>query len=166
VIPLGRPRPVDVLVHEAPLGRGLSRNALLERSAAPWLLVLDGGMRATRSLLERLWEATASADVVHSPVADPVEGLIGALPPETRRLREVPYLGSGYLVRRDVMDALGGWATDPLIEGLEDHVFWRAVAAKDIPTAMVQQVFLSRTRPDPAPRPIDLDPRRVWNLLK
>nr|WP_243869828.1 glycosyltransferase family A protein [Amycolatopsis granulosa] len=166
VAPRPRPRAADLLRHELPLGRGYTRNRLLERSSAPWLLVLDGGMRASRRLLERLVAATDGADVVHCPVADPVEGLVGALPPEGRRLAELPYLGSGYLVRRAVLESFGGWTDDPLVDGLEDHVFWRRLAAHDRPSGLVQQVLLSRLRPDPAPRPVDLDPHRVWSLTR
>ena len=166
VVPRPAPRPVDLLRHELPLGRGFTRNALLDRSAAPWLLVLDGGMRASRRLLERLVAASGTVDVVHCPVADPVEGLVAALPPEERRLAELPYLGSGYLVRRSVLESFGGWTEDPLLDGLEDHVFWRRLATRDYPSALVQQVLLRRLRPDPAPRPMDLDPHRVWSLTR
>ncbi|MGW4128713.1 glycosyltransferase family protein [Amycolatopsis japonica] len=162
VHPWPRPRPYDVLLHEAPLGRGLTRNSLLERSTASWLLVLDGGMRASEFLLERLLAVSEDADVVHCPVADPVDGLVGALPPEERRLRTLPYLGSGYLVRRSLVDEFGGWNTEVLFEGLEDHLFWRRVAASARPTTLVQQILLRRLRPDPDSRPMDLDPHRVW----
>jgi len=162
VHPWPRPRPYDVLLHDTPLGRGLTRNSLLERSTAPWLLVLDGGMRASEFLLERLLAVSEGADVVHCPVADPVDGLVGALPPEERRLRTLPYLGSGYLVRRSLVDEFGGWNTEVLFEGLEDHLFWRRVAASARPTTLVQQVLLRRLRPDPDSRPMDLDPHRVW----
>lgn len=162
VHPWPRPRPYDVLLHDTPLGRGLTRNSLLERSTASWLLVLDGGMRASEFLLERLLAASEGADVVHCPVADPVDGLVGALPPEERRLRTLPYLGSGYLVRRSLIDEFGGWNTEVLFEGLEDHLFWRRVAAGARPTTLVQQVLLRRLRPDPDSRPMDLDPHRVW----
>ncbi|WP_410601652.1 glycosyltransferase [Amycolatopsis sp. lyj-90] len=162
VHPWPRPRPYDTLLHDTPLGRGLTRNSLLERSTASWLLVLDGGMRASEFLLERLLAASTDADVVHCPVADPVDGLVGALPPEERRLRTLPYLGSGYLVRRSLVDELGGWNSEVLFEGLEDHLFWRRVAAASRPTTLVQQVLLRRLRPDPDSRPMDLDPHRVW----
>ncbi|MFD1150194.1 glycosyltransferase family protein [Saccharothrix hoggarensis] len=149
-----------VLEHEMPLGRGVARNGLLARSEADLLLVVDAGMRASRRLVERL--VAADVDVAHCPVGDPRDGLVGALPPEERRLRRLPYLGSGYLVRRDVVDRLGGWTEDPALEGLEDHVFWRRIVAEDVPTALVQQVLLRRQRPDPPVRPLDLDPGPVW----
>jgi hypothetical protein len=155
-------RPYDVLVHDRPLGRGLTRNSLLQRSNAERLLVLDGGMRASRYLLERLLGAAAGVDVVHCPVADLVDGLVGALPLEERRLATIPYLGSGYLIRRSLVDALGGWTEEAYLEGLEDHLIWRRLAAADHPTALVQQILLRRTRPEPDPRPVDLDPHRVW----
>ncbi|WP_340685988.1 glycosyltransferase [Amycolatopsis coloradensis] len=166
VRPWRRPRPYDVLLHDAPLGRGLTRNSLLERSTASWLLVLDGGTRASEFLLERLLAASESADVVHCPIADPVEGLVGALPPEERRLRTLPYLGSGYLVRRSLVDDFGGWTTEVLFEGLEDHLFWRRVAAADRQAALVQEVLLRRQRPDPDSRPMDHDPHRVWAAVE
>lgn len=158
----------DVLWHEFPLGRGLTRNRLRTCSEAPWLLVLDGGMRASRRLLERLLTAaehTAEAEVAHCPVGDPVHGLVGALPPESRRLANVPYLGSGYLVRTDVLDMLGGWSEDAMLDGLEDHVFWQRIAQQNHATVLVQQVLLHRDRPDPPPRPVDTDPHHLWSRL-
>ncbi len=166
VHPWPRPRPYDTLRHEAPLGRGLTRNSLLERSTASWLLVLDGGMRASEFLLERLLAVSEDVDIVHTPVGDPVEGLVGALPLEERRLATLPYLGSGYLARRSLIDEFGGWNSDVLFEGLEDHLFWTRVAAASRPTALVQQVLLRRLRPDPDPRPVDVDPHRVWAAVQ
>src|SRR5699024_5745861 len=55
--------PYGLLLHQAPLGRGLTRNSLLAVSEARRLLVVDSGMRASRYLLERL--AAEEADVVH-----------------------------------------------------------------------------------------------------
>ncbi|MEC3981436.1 glycosyltransferase family protein [Amycolatopsis sp. H20-H5] len=167
VHPWPKPRPAQMLLHTEPLGRGLTRNALLERSTAPWLLVLDGGMRASEFLLERLLTAADSegTDVVHCPIADPLDGLIGALPPEERRLRTLPYLGSGYLVRRSLVDEFGGWNSEVLFEGLEDHLFWQQVVTASRPTTLVQQVLLRRLRPDPDSRPLDHDPHRVWSAV-
>ncbi|WP_370945956.1 glycosyltransferase [Amycolatopsis sp. cg5] len=162
VSPWPAPRPYDLLLNERPLGRGFTRNILLERSSASMLLVLDGGMRASRHLLERFVAAADGVDVVHAPIGDPVDGLVGALPPEERRLRTLPYLGSGYLVRRSLIDTLGGWTEEPMLEGLEDHLFWLQVARGDHRSALVQQLLLRRLRPDPDPRPLDLDPRRAW----
>ncbi|WP_216212649.1 glycosyltransferase family protein [Amycolatopsis aidingensis] len=162
VVPHQVSRPYRMLRHELPLGRGYARNALAEASTAPRLLVLDAGMRAAKHLLERLLQHGPEEGVAHCPVADPVAGLVGALPPERRRLDRLPYLGSGYLVHRSVLDAVGGWTEDPLLDGLEDHVFWRQVAAGGQQSTLVQQVLLQRMRPDPAPRPLDLDPRKAW----
>lgn len=155
-------RGCEVQVHEQALGRGYTRNRLCARALSPWLFVADGGMRASGYLLERMLEAGEEADVVHCPVADPVDGLVGAVPAEGRRLAAIAYLGCGYLVRRSTLDALGGWAEDPLVDGLEDHVFWRRVVAEGYRTNLVQQVLLHRMRPDPPERPVDRDPRAAW----
>lgn len=155
------------LLHELPIGRGLSRNELLANSAASWLLVLDAGLRASPHLVTRFVAATEDgAQVVHCPVGDAAAGLVGALPPEDRRLACRPYLGSGYLVSRALIDQFGGWTPDPLLDGLEDHLFWRRVARTDTHTALVQQVLLNRAVPDPAGRPLDLDPERVWARVR
>jgi hypothetical protein len=154
------------LLHELPVGRGQSRNELLAESTADRLLVLDAGLRARPHLVERFVAAAADgAQVVHCPVGDPVDGLVGALPPEDRRLAELPYLGSGYLVSRSLVEEFAGWTDEPLLDGLEDHLFWRRVARSGVPTALVQQVLLHRTVADPAGRPLDLDPHRVWAKL-
>jgi hypothetical protein len=163
VIATSADRPDPLLLHEFPLGRATARNGLLARSAARWVLVLDAGCRAAPRLLERfLAAATADVAVVHCPVGDPVHGLVGALPPEDRRLRVLPYLGSGYLVSTELIDEFGGWDDDPLLDGVEDHVFWRRVAAGRHRSVLVQQVLLHRWPPQPPTRPLDLDPHRVW----
>ena len=163
VVSAPRDHPDPVLSHEFPLGRATARNALLARATARWLLVLDAGFRAAPTLVERfLSAATAEVAVVHCPVGDPDQGLVGALPPEDRRLREQPYLGSGYLVSAELVDELGGWAEDPYLDGLEDHVFWRRVATGQHRTALVQQVLLHRWPARPRTRPLDLDPHRAW----
>ncbi|WP_244180402.1 glycosyltransferase family protein [Amycolatopsis pretoriensis] len=157
------PKPYDALHHPVPRGTGHAYNRLLAESDADLLLVLDAGVRCSPHLVTRLLAAVrAGADVAHCPVADADRGLVGALPPETRRLARLPYLGSGYLVRRTVLDELGGWPEDPWSEGLEHHGFWLGVAGRDDRTELVQQVLLSRTVPDPPARPLDLDPQRAW----
>jgi hypothetical protein len=157
------PKPYDVLHHPVPRGTGHAYNRLLAASDADLLLVLDAGVRCSPHLVERLLAAArAGADVAHGPVADAERGLVGALPPEARRLARLPYLGSGYLVRRTVLEKLGGWPEDPWSEGLEHHSFWLGVAGRGDRTELVQQVLLSRTVPDPPARPLDLDPQRAW----
>ena len=156
------PHPFDQLTHPAARGGGYSCQELLTRSDSPLVLVLDATMRATPHLLERLVEAVDDgAEVAHCPVADPRHGLVGALPPESRRLARLPYLGSGYLTRRE----LAAWPLDPWLEGLEHHVFWRTVAESGARTHLVQQVLLSRSAPQPPTRPVDLAPRRVWSAI-
>jgi hypothetical protein len=159
--PTRRHPPYPLLVHEFPMGRAHARNALLAAAGAPYVLVLDAGFRASPHLVQRLLAAVTDADVAHCPVADPVDGLVGALPAEAERLRLLPYLGSGYLVRRALLDELGGWVDDPLAEGLADHVFWRRVTGLGRGTALVQQVLLSREHPAGSGRPVDLDPTAV-----
>lgn len=159
--------PVGLLQHEYPLGRGLARNRLLEHATADWLLVLDSGMRTSphllRSFVERVGEDADRIDVVHCPVGDPLDGMVAALPAEGRRLAKLPYLGSGYLVRRQLCLTLGGWTVDPLLTGLEDHFFWRQLVAGGYRSSLVQQVLIRRMRPEPETRPVDLAPQRAWD---
>ncbi|WP_233226142.1 glycosyltransferase family protein [Amycolatopsis sp. CA-126428] len=161
------PKPYDLLHHPIARGAGYAYNRLLAGSRADLVLVLDAGMRCSPHFVARLLAAVrGDADLAHCPVADPVAGLVGALPPEARRLARLPYLGSGYLVRRTVLDRLGGWPDDPWLEGLEHHGLWREAAARNARTVLVQQVLLSRVVPDPPARPVDLDPQRAWAATK
>jgi hypothetical protein len=163
----GLPAPYGRLIHPVAAGTGWSRNQLLSRSAAEWVLVLSADMRATPELVEQLLAAANDgAEVAHSPIADRVHGLVGALPAEARRLAALPYLGAGYLVRRSLIDGLGGWSTDPWCEGLADHLFWQAAVAAGARTTLVQNVLLSRDGEPRGGRPIDLDPARAWRHAK
>ena len=158
----------DVLEHRAPAGVGWSRNRLLDHVTARRVLVLEADLRADRHLLRRLTQSTAP--LAHCPVADPVAGLVGALPAEPPRLLVEPYLGSGYLAETEVVRALGGWCENPWCDDLVDHLFWSAVAATGVRTELVQHPLLRRANRPPGDgwavgvgtRPIDLDPSTVW----
>ena len=158
----------DVLDHPSPAGVGWCRNRLLDHVTAGRVLVLDADLRADRHLLRRLTQSTAP--LVHCPVADPVAGLVGALPAEPRRLHVEPYLGSGYLVDTEVVRAVGGWCENPWCDDLVDHLFWSAGMAAGVRTELVQHPLLRRANRPPGDggavgagtRPIDLDPAAVW----
>ncbi|MEP6980621.1 MAG: hypothetical protein ABJA16_07665, partial [Nakamurella sp.] len=152
---------VAELLTASPSGVGWCRNELLRHLCGDRVLVLGADLRCGPDLLRRLLEVDDA--IVHSPVRDEAEGLVGALPMEARRLAALPYLGAGYLVRRRVLDALGGWCSDPWTEGLTDHLFWTAAATASTAT-LVQRPLLSRTWAAGPRRPLDLDPSRAWRV--
>ncbi|HXP29269.1 MAG TPA: hypothetical protein VN804_05905, partial [Solirubrobacteraceae bacterium] len=84
----------------------------------------------------------------------PVE-LRGSLPWEPERLRRENWIDAPVLIRRAPLLALGGWATDPALRGLEDFDLWCRCAEGGYGAAHVPQVLAWHPRTgDSAPRDV------------
>lgn len=110
-------------------GRGATRNAALARldRDADYVAVLDGGDEVFGDTLGRLagmLDVDPDLDAVLCLASIGTDELANALVPELRRLESRAYLSRGYVVRREVLEALGGFTEDPTLEELVDHHFW------------------------------------------
>ncbi|MCH7846218.1 MAG: hypothetical protein IH850_10345, partial [Acidobacteria bacterium] len=82
-------------------------------------------------------------------------------------LARVPYLEGPILVRRSVVEQLGGYAEDPELIGIEDHDFYCRLANAGVGVTFVQQMLVRGTPPPRVPvRPIDVAPERTWIRLR
>ncbi len=139
----------------ASVKRGPVRNGLLRKGSNDLVLVVESGQelfpRALRTLVDAL-DADPSAAAAYPMVADPSAGsLWNSLPPEAERLRIFVYLGAPLLIRRDVLERLGGFSKDPMVEGFEDHELWIRLLAAGYRGILVPEILASgaRTRPPP-----------------
>ena len=154
--------------HDAVLPtRGALRNAALGGGRAEWIAVLDPGDEFLPGGLLRLLEsgAESGADIVVGMAAHP-GGLLNALPPEQRRLDIASYLSRGYLIRRSLLTALGGWSEDPLLGGMTDHDLWQRALAAEAAWAFEPSITTRFWRQAPRLRPVDVDPAAVWSELR
>lgn len=107
--------------------RGAARNAAVAELDADYVAVLDGGdevLGDTVDQLRGMLDDDPTLDAVLCLASIGTEELANALVPELRRLEARPYLSRGYVVRRDVLEALGGFTEDRDLEDLVDHHFW------------------------------------------
>jgi hypothetical protein len=110
--------------------RGAARDVLWRAGAAPYVFVLDGGDELLDPGIVGALVATLSDDP-HAGVVVPMAVLgsdlvVNALIPDVRRLERFAYLGRGFLVRRSVLESLGGFGDGD--DSLTDHRFWCALA--------------------------------------
>lgn len=120
------PAGVPLTVGHGP-ARGAARNRVLADLDADYVAVLDAGDEVLGDTLDRLCrllDEDPALDAATCMAALGTEELANVLVPELRRLEARAYLSRGYVVRREVLDALGGFTEDPALEDLVDHHFW------------------------------------------
>jgi glycosyltransferase involved in cell wall biosynthesis len=107
-------------------GSAATRNALLRAATGEWVAVLDDDDLLMPRHLETLLAASQDADVVYSFCA--VEGRPGWSPNRTfdaEALRQGNYIPVTALIRRSLLDELGGWKDSALCPyGFEDWQLW------------------------------------------
>lgn len=143
----------SVVAFEETVTRGFARNELLTLGAAEFVLVLDSGDELYAGVLERLvgeLRRHPELRVVYPMAVTSRPMIVNALIPEPRRLADWPYLGRGYLARRDWLDRLGGFDDSIEADGFTDHDFWLRTAHAGVPTRLLRQVGI-RLWPQPAP---------------
>ncbi len=133
----------------------VKRNLLAAAARGERLLVLPAAGGLFPSAVERLaraLDADAAALFSYSMVAaldgrEPVE-LRGSMPWEPQRLRRLNWIDPPVLIGREALLALGGWASDPLLRGLEDFELWCRCAEAGRHAAHVAQVLAWHPRAD------------------
>jgi hypothetical protein len=112
-------------------GRGAARNAAVASLGVDHVAILDGGDEVLGETLAHLCgmlDADPDLDAVLCLASIGSEELANVLVPELRRLESRPYLSRGFVVRREVLEALGGFTEDDDLEDLVDHHFWLGLA--------------------------------------
>jgi hypothetical protein len=126
-------RLTSLVVHTVPVGRGAARNHLLSLGDAPFVFVVDAGDELLGSTLRELVGLLVADDrleIAYPMATVGTQLVVNAFVPDSRRLARDSYLDRAYLVRRTLLERLGGFAEDPALEGYVDHDFWcRATAA-------------------------------------
>jgi hypothetical protein len=147
---------------------GASRNTLLARSDAEYVLVLEPIDTLLPGALARLVDALAEHPEAAAayPLTADADGEIGnALPLEAGRLARHAYLGAPALWRRDALVELGGWYPGAELEPLEDHDLWRRLAADGDAHLVAQILVRRRFRAVSLLGPADVDSARAERLI-
>jgi hypothetical protein len=132
-----------------PVNRGLphARNTGIAHTTAGLLMMLDADNALRRTTLTRLGRAldedpaAAFAYGIIEQFDDngPV-GLVSALPWNPRRLRRGNYIDALAMLRRETLEALGGYSTDPRLHGWEDYDLWLRLAESGGHGAFVPEI--------------------------
>jgi glycosyl transferase family 1 len=107
--------------------RGSERNRLLASLETDYVAVLDAGDQVLDDSLQRLGamlDQEPGLDAVGCLARVGSAGLANVFPPELRRLEHRPYLSRGYVVRRSVLEAMGGFTEAAELSSYVDHLFW------------------------------------------
>jgi hypothetical protein len=150
--------------------RGRMLNALIERGSAPVLLIVDPGQELLRGALGKLLDVLnrdPALSAVYAMAADARSGALwNSLPPEWGRLRRRVYLGAPILVRREAIDAIGGYMEEPELVGFEDHELWLRLLSRGHAGALVPQILVRGARTTPPPLSVSgLTPEVTMSLL-
>lgn len=127
------------------IGRGATRNALLRETEGEYVAVIDAGDRFLGDALQAMFSAISedpALDVVYCMAAHGARELTNVLVPEVRRLDRTPYLTRGFLVRRRVLEKIGGFVEDPYLDEFVDHCFWLEVAQRDLSVRLLRRIGL------------------------
>lgn len=161
--------PATVITTDLLTQRGPARNALLEATDADYVAVVDAGDRflgdALGAMIAEL-SADPALDVVYCMATHGSRELANALIPETRRLERTPYLTRGFLVRRRVLETIGGFVEDPYLDELVDHCFWLDVTRRDLSIRLLRRIGLDLWSKQPQRSLAAEDPGRVMQHLR
>ena len=161
---VGDPR-VRLLRNTGPPGVSGARNSGIAASTGVWIAFLDDDdLWAPSKLTQQLSAATATAagwvyagDVT---VDERLHVCAGAPPPSPervvaglRRHNAVPAGASNVMVRRDVLDTVGGF--DPGLRTSEDWDLWLRLAATGLPVVVPHPLVALRTHAGMASRAVD-----------
>jgi Glycosyl transferase family 2/Glycosyl transferases group 1 len=153
---------------------GRSRNALAEHARGEYLFIQDATSGIYPSTLQRLVtaldgdpDATFSYSMVIMLDEDrPVE-LLSSLPWEPERLRRGNWIDGMVLIRRERLLALGGYSTDPRLDGWEDFDLWCKCADAGGYGVHVPQVLgWRRPTSNPAACPAGHDSQTKWTVMR
>ncbi len=151
------PRLAAARVTVGETGLGAARNAGLDLARAPLCLVLDPGQELYPRCLDVLTGTLEGMpemafvypiqQVIGSPDAFAHAGgdhLMSFLGWEPGRLRRGADIHPPALIRSESVRRLGGWASDPRLDGMEDYDLWCRLAERGERGQLVPQVLARR----------------------
>ncbi len=144
-------------------GVGAARNVALEFSRSPFGLILDPGQGVTPTCLDVLrgtlgampdvafvypiQEVTAPAGSFSEAGGDYLLSYLGW---DRERLRRGNYIHAPALIRIDALRAIGGFAEDERLDGLEDYDLWCRMAERGWRGQLVPQELARRAESNPS----------------
>jgi hypothetical protein len=128
--------PARLVRHAVNRGLAEARNTGIAQSAAPMLLMLDADNELRSTAIGRLGDALErdpaagfAYGILERFTAEGPVGLLSVFPWDPQRLRAGNYIDALALIRRDALESIGGYSTDPrLALGWEDYDLWARIA--------------------------------------
>jgi hypothetical protein len=127
--------PAKLVRHPVNQGLPAARNRATAEARAPLVFILDadnlilpGGLRRLMEALSRDPDAAFAYGILRTFDANGPTGLLSFYPWDPEVLAHGNYIDAMALIRRDVLERLGGYGTDRRLHGLEDYDLWRRIA--------------------------------------
>ncbi len=115
-------------------GNVATKNIGLGEATSDWILFLDADDKITADYVEKFYAAARSknADVVYSAMnfIGSEEGVFWSRSFSRRSLRKGNYINNSSLVRRELIQSVGGYSTE-MVFGFEDWELYLALAEKN-----------------------------------
>jgi hypothetical protein len=134
--------------HDLNRGLAAARNTGVEQSRADCLLMLDADNELRTTAMGRLLEALETRPEVSFAYGimerfstDGPEGLLSCFDWEPARLRAGNYIDAFSLIRREAIEALGGYSYDPRLYGWEDYDLWVRMAEAGRSAVFVPEII-------------------------
>lgn len=157
-----------LLMADLLLGRGASRNLLLECTQSELVCVVDSGDEVRPGALKQLaalMTEDPDLDVVFAMATHGSDRMVNVLVPEPRRMANRVYLTRGFLARRRLLERIGGFSEEPLVEGFVDHVFWRDTLAAGASVRLARWIGFSLWPQNPGRLSAEYDPIRARHQI-
>ena len=141
--------PGRLVAHGINRGPVHARNTGIRHSDAGLLLMLDADNQLRSTAIERLVEAldrdpqaAFAYGIIEKFSADGPTGLVSLFPWQPERLRESNYIDALAMIRREAIEAMGGYSADPrLALGWEDYDLWARLAEAGHHAAFVPEII-------------------------
>ncbi len=141
--------PGRLVAHRVNRGLVPARNTGIRHSDAELLLMLDADNQLRSTAIGRLLEAldrdpqaAFAYGIIEKFSADGPAGLVSLFPWQPERLREANYIDALAMIRREAIEALGGYSEDPrLALGWEDYDLWARLAEAGHHAAFVPEII-------------------------
>jgi hypothetical protein len=134
--------------HDLNRGLAAARNTGVDQSRADCLLMLDADNELRTTAMGRLLEAleiepeaSFAYGIMERFSTDGPEGLLSCFDWEPARLRAGNYIDAFSLIRREAIEALGGYSYDPRLYGWEDYDLWVRMAEAGRSAVFVPEII-------------------------
>jgi hypothetical protein len=144
---------VEIASRELGHPRGRMINALTGQAESDAIVIADAGLSFMPTAIHKLraaLEGDPLTSAVYPMVADTQGGFLwNSLPAEKERLERRNYLGTPIMLRREALQAIGGYVEDARLIGFEDLELYLRLLDRGYGVKLVPEILAQGSRPVP-----------------